>query len=126
MVIEKDLKSRILEAVLKDEFVRIPASENEYLALAYEIPTKIEYHKSEIIATSLASYIHERVASNLIFFLRILFQDREDIDIMGGGLGVKTERFEGSYFLPDVTVVKGKPDFEKKLHRNYQKPDRCI
>jgi Uma2 family endonuclease len=62
---------------------------------------------------SLASYIHERIASNLIFFLRSLFQDEDNIDIMGGGLGVKTDNFEGSYFLPDVSLVKGKPDFEK-------------
>lgn len=113
MVIEKDLKTRILELHNSDILVRIPASEQEYLKLAYEVPFKIEYHDSEIIVMSLASYIHEKIVTNLISFLSNLFDDETNIDILGGGLGVKTEKFEGSYFLPDVTLVKGNPDFEE-------------
>lgn len=113
MVIEKDLKSKVLEAAKGDHLVRIPASESDFLSLAYEVPFKIEYHNSEIIVMSLASYVHERIAANLIAFLSNLFEDEIDVDVLGGGLGVKTEKFEGSYFLPDVTIVKGKPDFEE-------------
>lgn len=113
MVAELSIKSQLIERLKSEDLVKIPASVADYLALAEEVPFKIEYHHSEIIAMGLASYIHERIASNLIFFLRSLFQHENNIDIMGGGLGVKTEKFEGSYFLLDVTIVKGIPDFEE-------------
>jgi Uma2 family endonuclease len=107
--------------VKEEGLVRIPASEADYLTLAHEVPFKIEYHDSEIIVQSLASYIHEKIASNLISFLINLFEGEIDIDILGGGLGVKTEKFEGSYFLPDVIIVKGNPDFEEKCNVNNKK-----
>lgn len=122
MVIEKDLKSRVIEASKRDELVRFPASEKEYLDLAHVIPFKIEYHNSEIIVMSLASYVHELISSNLIFYLRSLFLDEKGVDVLGSSLGVKTDKFEGSYFLPDVTIVKGTPDFEKNSTAIIQNP----
>ena len=56
-------------ATKSEELVRIPALEQEHLALAHEVLFKTEHHKSEIITPNLASLIHERIASNLIFFL---------------------------------------------------------
>jgi Uma2 family endonuclease len=114
MVAELSIKSQIIERLKSEDLVKIAASEAEYLSLAHEVPFKIEYHQSEIIAMGLASYVHETISSNLIFLLRTLFRDRENLAVLGGGLGVKSDKFEGSYFLPDVSLVKGKPDFEKK------------
>ncbi len=112
MVAELSIKSQLIDRLKSEDLVKIPASVADYLALAEEVPFKIEYHHSEIIAMGLASFIHELILMNIGRELGVLFKDVDGFFILGSGLGVKTEKVEGSYFLPDVTIVKGNPDFE--------------
>ncbi|HOY18020.1 MAG TPA: Uma2 family endonuclease [Haliscomenobacter sp.] len=89
---------------------RIPASEEEYFAIAEQLPFKVEYHNSEIITMGLASYFHEIIVANWIFILRSILPD--EFTVLGSNSGIQIPKFEGGYYLPDVMVVKGEPAFK--------------
>ncbi len=112
MVITKDLRTEILERLKTNELVRIPASESEYLDLAYSLPFKIEYHESEIYTMGLASIVHETIAAMFATVLNNLFMENPDYLILGSNSGVQIPKFEGGYYMPDVTVVKGEPIYK--------------
>jgi Uma2 family endonuclease len=113
MVITKNLAEQITEQLKIKELVAIPASEKEYLELAQTIPFKIEYHNCEIITMGLASFWHETLVMNLGLILNNLFLNAEDIFITGSNTGVQIQKFEGGYYMPDVLVVKGSPQFKE-------------
>lgn len=110
MVLAQDLQSTILERLKTEAVVRIPASEAEYFAVADQLPFKVEYHNSEIIAMGLASYFHEIIVANWIFILRSILPD--EFTVLGSNAGIQIPKFEGGYYLPDVMVVKGEPVFK--------------
>lgn len=110
MVSAQDLRSGILECLKTEPVARIPASEEEYFAIAEQLPFKIEYHNSEIISIGLASYFHEIIVANWIFILRSILPD--EFTVLGSNSGIQIPKFEGGYYLPDVMVVKGEPAFK--------------
>jgi Uma2 family endonuclease len=112
MVIIQDLRTELLERLKTEELVRVPASEADYLALAQHFPFKIEYYQSEIYTMGLASFYHELIAAMFTTILNNLFMDKDDYVVLGSNSGVQIPKFEGSYFMPDVTVVKGEPIFK--------------
>lgn len=112
MVITKNLTEQITEQLKIKELVAIPASEKEYLELAQTIPFKIEYHNCEIITMGLSSFWHETLVMNLGLILNNLFLDSENIFVTGSNTGIQIQKFEGGYYMPDVLVVKGKPQFK--------------
>ena len=69
MVIAKNLKEDIIRQLETQALVHIPASEEDYLSLAYALPFKVEYHENEIITMGLASYWHEKLAARFIILL---------------------------------------------------------
>jgi hypothetical protein len=44
--------------------------------------------------------------------------DDSNLEVCGGGLGVKADKFEGSCLLPDVTIVRKNSD-KKKLSSHH-------
>ncbi|WP_324492872.1 Uma2 family endonuclease [Haliscomenobacter sp.] len=110
MVSAQDLRSSILERLKTEPVARIPASEEEYFAIAEQLPFKVEYHNSEIITMGLASYFHEIIVANWIFILRSILPD--EFTVLGSNSGIQIPKFEGGYYLPDVMVVKGEPAFK--------------
>jgi Uma2 family endonuclease len=113
MVITKNLTEQITEQLKTKELVAIPASEKEYLELAQTVPFKIEYHNCEIITMGLATLWHEAITSNMIWIFQNLFIEKDDILVMSSNSGVQIQKFEGGYYMPDVLVVKGKPQFKE-------------
>ncbi len=111
MITTDHLKETILEELKTQELVRLPASEEEFFALSAQLPFKIEYHESEIITMGLASYWHEVLIMTLGGIFYNLFSGKEEFTISGSNTGVKIPKFEGGYYLPDVVVVKGAPEF---------------
>lgn len=112
MTTTDQLKATILEQLKTQELVRIPASEEEFFALSAQLPFKIEYHESEIVTMGLASYWHEVLVSNFIFMLKTIFSQDESAFVLGSNMGVQIPKFEGGYYLPDVSVVRGAPEFK--------------
>ncbi len=113
MVVAKNLQENIIEQLKTNELVRIPASEEDYFSVAYNLPFKVEYHDSEIITMGLASYFHEKLTARLIVLLSQLFDQIDgDFDILASNSGVQIPKFEGGYYMPDVMVVKGEPSFK--------------
>lgn len=108
MTTTEQLKETIIEQLKTQQIVRIPASEEEFFALATELPFKIEYHDSEIITMGLTTPWHELLISNLIILLGAIFPPRGIFRIYSSNAGVQIPKFEGSYYLPDITVVKGR------------------
>jgi len=113
MVAAKSIKETILEELKAKQIVCIPASEEDYLDLASQLPFKIEYHDSEIITMGLASFWHETIIGNMIWVLKNLFLDNEEHYVLGSNSGVQIPKFEGGYYMPDVSVVKGEPVFKE-------------
>ncbi|WP_435353471.1 Uma2 family endonuclease [Emticicia sp. SJ17W-69] len=113
MIATKSIKETILERLETNEFVCIPASEEDYLSLAFEMPFKIEYHNNEIITMGLSTPLHEALVMNMGTILNILFGDNEDIMVYGSNVGIQIPKFEGGYYMPDVLVVKGEPIFKE-------------
>lgn len=114
MVITRNLKEEIIEQLKTKELVRIPASEEDYFSVAYDIPFKVEYHENEIVTMGLATLWHEVIIMNLGGILRNLFIEKDDILVMGSNSGVQIPKFEGGYYMPDVMVIKGEPHFKLK------------
>lgn len=112
MITTDHLKETILEKLKTEELVRIPASEEEFFALSSQLPFKIEYHDSEIITMGLASYWHEVLIMTLGGILYNLFSRKKEFTVSGSNLGVQIPKFEGGYYLPDVVVVQGAPEFK--------------
>jgi len=110
MVNTQTLRDTIIERLKTEDLVQIPASEAEYLAVAEQLPFKVEYHNSEIITMGLASYFHEIIVANWIFILRSILPD--EFTVLGSNSGIQIPKFEGGYYLPDVMVVKGEPLFK--------------
>ncbi|MDZ7935933.1 MAG: Uma2 family endonuclease [Emticicia sp.] len=114
MVITKSLKDEIIKQLETNELVQIPASEEDYFSIAYTIPFKVEYHDNEIITMGLASYLHEKLTARFIILLNQIFElVEEEFDILGSNTGVQIPKFEGGYYMPDVTVVKDEPVFKE-------------
>lgn len=116
MITTHQLKETIIEQLKTQEIVRIPASEEDFFALVDELPFKIEYHDSEIITMGLSTPWHEMLVSKLIIILGSIFPPEETFPILSSNAGIQIPRFEGGYYLPDVTVVKG--EFELKEGSN--------
>ena len=114
MVITRNLKEEIIEQLKTKELVRIPASEDDYYSVAYDIPFKVEYHENEIITMGLTTLWHEAIIMNLGGILRNLFIENDDFLVLGSNSGVQIPKFEGGYYMPDVMVIKGEPIFKLK------------
>jgi Uma2 family endonuclease len=109
----KNLKDEILELLKTNEVVRIPASEEEYLTIAYQLPFKVEYHECEIITMGLVTFTHETLVGTILGLFYKYFSEREELTFLGSNSGVQIPKFEGGYYMPDVLVVKGEPIFKK-------------
>jgi Uma2 family endonuclease len=107
MVATETLREHLLSQLADRPLVRVPAPLADYLALAADFPHKIEYHLSEIIAMGLSSPDHEAIVANLIGLLQNFFSDDDDARVFGSNAGVHLPQFEGGYYLPDLTLVRG-------------------
>lgn len=112
MITTDHLKETILEKLKTEDLVRIPASEQEFFALSAQLPYKIEYHESEIVTMGLASYWHEVLIMTLGGILYNLFSGKKDFTVSGSNTGVQIPKFEGGYYMPDMVVVQGAPEFK--------------
>ncbi len=112
MITTDQLKQTILENLKTEELVRISASEEEFFALSTQLPFKIEYHESEIVTMGLASYWHEVLIMTLGGILYNLFSGKKDFTVSGSNTGVQIPKFEGGYYMPDMVVVRGAPEFK--------------
>lgn len=112
MTTTEQLKAALIEQLKTQEVVRIPASEDEFFSLVDEVPYKIEYHNNEITTMGLTTPWHELLIMTLGGILYNLFFDQDEFSVLGSNAGVQIPKFEGGYYLPDITVVKG--DFELK------------
>ena len=103
----EQLKVTIVEQLKTQDIVRIPASESDFFALTNELPFKIEYHDSEIVTMGLTTPWHEVLVANLIVLLNTVFSLEKSVFILGSNAGIQIPKFEGGYYLPDITVVRG-------------------
>lgn len=112
MVNIQTLRETIIERLKTEDLVQIPASEAEYLAVAEQLPFKVEYHHSEIVTMGLASYWHEVLVMTIGGIFYNLFANNDEFTVLGSNSGIQIPKFEGGYYLPDVMVVKGEPIFK--------------
>lgn len=112
MTTTDQLKETILEKLKTEQLVRIPASEEEFFTLSSQLPFKIECHDSEIITMGLASYWHEVLIMTLGGILYNLFSSKKNFTVSGSNTGIQIPKFEGGYYMPDMVVVQGTPEFK--------------
>jgi Uma2 family endonuclease len=112
MVAVDNLAQQLIERLKTEEFIRVPASEAEYLDIAPEFPGKLEYHNGEIIAMSLATALHELIVSAINRLLANYYFDK-DFLVTSSNAGLQIVRPDGSYYQPDLMVTQGKWTFKK-------------
>lgn len=112
MNVKLNIKDEIFERIQNEPMITISGSEAEYLELAHELPFKVEYHNSEIIVMSLASFWHENIIFNLSGILYNIISNSNDLRGVSSNAGIHLDRFEGGYYQPDMMIVKGMPEFK--------------
>ena len=85
---------------------------DDYLAIESQAQYKSEYFRGEIFAMSGASPRHVTIVSNLTFLFVGQFK-RRNCNAYSSDLRVHIPK-TGLYTYPDITVVCGKPLFDKK------------
>jgi Uma2 family endonuclease len=113
MIKTKKLAEDILEQLKTKDLVRIPASEDEYFSVAFDLPFQVEYHDSEIVTMGLSSFIHELIVTNMIYILKSCFKNDKSFKVTGSNSGIQIPKFEGGYYMPDVLILKGNPIFKR-------------
>lgn len=111
MVAVDNLATYLLDQLRTQDMVYVPASEAEYLAIAPEFPGKLEYHKGDIIAMSLAKLWHEVLVNGLGFLLEQHFRN-EPFLVVNSNAGLQIPTREVSYYQPDLMVVGQPPVFK--------------
>ena len=94
------------------ELVKIAANWEEFMDFLEETRYKAEFANNEITIMGLAILLHEWLVMHIGFILKNFYLGQANVFVLGSNLGVT--RPDVSYFNPDVTVVKGKPEFYKK------------
>lgn len=112
MVAVENLAEYLLERLKTEEWVRVPASEKEYLDIAPGFPGKLEYHEGDIIAMSLATAFHELIVSCINWLLVSYYRDK-DFLVTSSNAGLQIPRPDGSYYQPDLMVTQGQWLFKK-------------
>lgn len=118
MVAVGNLAEHLIERIQTEEFVQVPASEEEYLAIAPEFPGKLEYHHGEIIAMSLATVFHELIVVNLGRLLANYFFDK-DFLVTSSNAGLQIARPGGGY----ISVYQRTDDPNTWLNTDYKTLD---
>ena len=108
MVATKNLMDSIRQRLKTEALVRVPASLDEYFALATERDLTIEYENDEIIAMSLATPTHEQLVGNFGHILNNLFLDNDDVLVYGSNIGIALPDSK-KYYNADVSAVRGFP-----------------
>lgn len=110
MVAVETIAETVLERLQTEDVVRIPASEAEYLELAGDFPYKLDYHKGEIIAMSLATFWHEVLVNSIGFLLEQFYRNKLFF-VSNSNAGLQIQKGDSSYYQPDLMVVQGMPQF---------------
>ena len=113
MVVVETIAETLLERLQTEEVVRMPASEAEYLELAADFPYKLDYHKGEIIAMSLATALHELLVMYIGRLLTNHFFDK-DFLVTSSNAGLFIQDSIGSYYQPDLMVTQGDWQFKSR------------
>lgn len=98
------------EILAQGGVVAIPATWEEFWEFLQETEYRAEYHNEKIIVMGLAAFIHEVLVAEIIALLKAFYRGK-DFLVAGSNVGVKTDGLKQGYYNPDVTVVKGLPQF---------------
>jgi Uma2 family endonuclease len=90
--------------------VCLPATEEEFLDFWPTVPYKVEYHRNQIIIMGLAAFFHEVLIMNLGLLLAKLYRKTDGFFVAGSNVGIKIP-FKKGYYNPDITIVRGNPEF---------------
>jgi Uma2 family endonuclease len=114
MVQTAELLDSIRGRLLTEQFIRIPASVEEYESVAYEKDLKIEYHNQEIIATmGKVTPKHSRLSFIMGSILERFYESFEnEFMVLESGACVHIPCIS-SYYQPDMTVVNGEIKLKK-------------
>jgi Uma2 family endonuclease len=104
--------------------VIIPASWEEFMDFLPTTPYKAEFVNNEIIIMGLAKFLHEWLVVRIGFILSNFYQGKPNVFVLGSNLGVS--RSEKSFFNPDVTVVKGTPEFYRNSESIIKNPHLVV
>lgn len=111
-------------AIEAGKVVTISASWEEFMDFLPTTPYKAEFANNEIIIMGLAKFLHEWLVSRICWMLINFYEGQSNVFVLGSNLGVS--RPEKSFFNPDVTVVKGMPDFYRNSKSIIKNPHLVV
>lgn len=92
------------------EVIRLPATWEEYLELAEQLPYNIEYYEGEIISMSQATDLHEQLITQLATLFNIILDDKPDYRVLGSNVKICITE-GGAEFNADLSIIKGPSDY---------------
>jgi len=96
-------------------------SPSEYLEWERKQEYKHEYINGEVFAMSGASYIHNRISTNVIIDVGSFLRNKS-CDIFGSDLRISV-KWKNSYFYPDAIIICDEPEFnEDKIKDTLKNP----
>jgi len=110
---DRQLSADQLAQLDTGELVVIPASWDEFMAFLHQTQYRAEYHNGQLIITGLAAFYHEVLIGAVITLLNSLLKGK-GFFVAGSNVGVLRQAPGQGYYNPDITVVKGKPEFTGK------------
>ena len=90
--------------------VRLPMSEEAFLAYWPTAPYRVEYHNDHVLIMGLAAFIRRVLVANLGVLLARFYKAENGFYVAGSNVGLKVPLRKG-YYNPDSMVVQGKPQF---------------
>jgi Uma2 family endonuclease len=90
--------------------LRVPATWNEYVELAEEVPYNVDFLNGEIISMSQATDLHEQLTGQLITLFNILLDELPSYRVLGSNVKICVTE-GGAEFNADLSVVNGPSEY---------------
>ncbi len=100
----------LAERGMAPDTLRVPATWDEYVELAGEVPYNIEFLNGEIISMSQATVLHEQLIGQLITLFNILLDDQPNYRVLSSNVKICVSPGRAE-FNADLSVVQGEPEY---------------
>ena len=105
-----DIPMTLAERGAAPDELRIPATWDEYVELAGEVPYNIEFLNGEIISMSQATVLHEQLITQIATLFNNILDDQPDYRVLGSNVKICVSPGNAE-FNADLSIVQGEPEY---------------
>ena len=105
-----DIPMTLAERGAAPDELRIPATWDEYVELAGEVPYNIEFLNGERISMSQATVLHEQLITQIATLFNNILDDQPDYRVLGSNVKICVSPGNAE-FNADLSIVQGEPEY---------------